>query len=136
MTAVAFKKVRQFHADIDELKRAVNQFEQNADDAFALVGMLFVPRLKTTERKTSNVQVQFGQLVPIDSASGNISVLLPAPSQQQAGLGVGLARLSASNTITVITPSGVINSGTASATLASTLKLYLLYADGANWWTL
>lgn len=129
---VLFKKLGNFGPP-DQLTRQLAALEGNIDDAFrrlaAANGIL-----SPTPVKTIAYAAKIGELVPFDTAGASGKVALPVATVDNAGLPVGVIRLSASNTLIVAPPSGTVQGGAAD-TLPATVGLYLYYPHPVKgWW--
>lgn len=76
----------------------------------------------------------FGELAVVDSAGGNIALVLPVPDKAKAGQSVRIHRRSSSNTIT-LTPSGGVNLDgvTTPATVPASVGGFEFVWDGEEW---
>jgi hypothetical protein len=77
----------------------------------------------------------FETLLPVNTANGNVDVLLPAASRADAARGFIVERLNTTNAIVLHGGTRVINNDTTSLTLPTTRAAYLVHWDGLGFWT-
>jgi hypothetical protein len=113
------------------LKGEIERFERNTDEETRAIRTdmhkLFVPDVA---RSTQYALPR--NLVRCDTSAGNLTVKLPAPSADNAGLPFPIVKTSASNTLTVQPLTGSING--ASSLALTNIGLHLIYCDGATYW--
>ena len=91
-------------------------------------------RLTPTATKTANYTAVVGELVMVDSTSGNITITLPAAA---SGAVVGVKKLVAANVVT-ITRAGsdtIGHTGATSGSVVAAEQVLVLQANGTNWVT-
>ncbi len=120
--------------DPAELARQLSQLEQNVDDAVRSTVASSVAPFQPTSRVTAAYVASIDQLVRVDTVSGNVAVTLPIATVKNAGRTVAIARMSASNTLTVAPVQGTVN-GAASLALTAAVRLFFLVSDGVGWWS-
>jgi len=136
--------IKQFITDnASRLGQQLSRFEQNvATETQALSdGKIDQPAQVRVNPNTSVDKsiITTGQIALCDVTTGNVLLVLSAPSDGKPGF-AWLLKRAAANTLT-IKPSGMannvarlVNNATSKFYGAGTVGLFLLYYDGANWW--
>ncbi len=135
MGAPAFKQVKQFDPD-DDLARKLVAFEGNVAETFLAVGQVLAVKLKPTARQTIRYQAKVGDLVMVDTAAGDVSVTMPAPTPANAGQTIGFVKLSASNNINLSSADGrdTVNAGPTDI-ISGAIRFVTYISSGAGWYS-
>jgi hypothetical protein len=128
----------EFSGAPESIKRDLEQFARDVDGILSALirgGERRWTWVRDTARSAAGNDVGMGQALRVDSADGNVLVRLPRGESRDSGRSVAVARMSASNTVTVVASNGArLDGSTATATLPTTVGLYVFEYDGENWW--
>ena len=146
MDLMAFAKIRQFITDKPSLlSTQLSKLEGNIEQALEALRLLFllvgsdVVRISPASTNIANPYAP-GQLVLVDTSSGNVNISVAAPTNALKGQVLPVVKQSGANTltITVAPPStagikqGKIN--TAASVSIGGIGPHYLICDGQDWW--
>jgi hypothetical protein len=81
------------------------------------------------------VVAAFDTILPVNSAQGDVDVLMPAATRADASRMFLVARLSTSNVVRLQGGQRLINNNTPTVTLPSGRAVYAVWWDGLGFWT-
>lgn len=95
--------------DPTQLEHQLITHQQDVDDALQRLGQRVWPRLVETAVATGSHRVRLGELLLVDTAAGNASVVLPEISGAILGQIVGVKKISPANSVRISVPRGRVD---------------------------
>lgn len=137
---MSLRLIRNFINGVDKataanLSRQLSQFEDNVSDETASIREGFMAALEVQSREEQNSKLSLlpGAAAGFNTASGDVSFLLPKPSQADSGRFVAVWKTVAANNVNAQAASGTAINGASSVAFAA-LGLHLIFCDGERYW--
>ncbi|TAK10619.1 MAG: hypothetical protein EPO32_14915 [Anaerolineae bacterium] len=137
MSASPYKRSSDFSTqDAAELRRELQGMDNAVEGAFRA---LSVPPLTSRRTTTEDTQAKFGEFIVADTRAGSIVITLPriaSAGRAQSTRAIGIARISASNTLTVrCDDGGTVNRAASLAFVPAAVGLVgIMIFDGVEYW--
>ena len=129
------RKISQFAESGPTLARQCSQLEQNVEEEFDALESIVFLKLTPTNIKATDYAANLGEMVIVDTTSGNVKLTLPVSSFKNGGQAVALVMLSASHNCVVSAADGSATVNRATSETKSGIGLTRYESAGIGWFS-